>query len=477
MLFRSGRRQLLLRGSAHVARLIELLLDVGQHLAGPIEALLRACELLLDGQELLVHVAAICGSAVGASCLRLILGLQPLPLAILVAALYVLVFLVVTLWTLRIALEGYQRRSDEAMVDLALAVASQIDMAGHETLLRDAQTGSPEYLRLLAPLEQMHLAMHDVRGVYTKRIGADGDMVYVLDTAQSSIESLRERATAVTRVGQRVPIETIEPGQVSTVLSGKPWLDAESFVEGGVRLRSVFVPLRGSGGDILGMLGIDFEEEGSRSVGRRWARDLALPGMGALGLVAGLLGLLVLVLRRELGSVLVALREESLRDGLTALFNRRQFGRSLAQHVDLATRTARPLGLMLLDVDHFKSINDALGHPGGDRVLVGIAEALAGGARSEDIACRIGGEEFALILPGTDAAQALIVYERIASRIRRPLDERGDIGLELSVSAGIATLLPGETAEGFMLRADRALYSAKRAGRDRIEVAAGVVPA
>jgi diguanylate cyclase (GGDEF)-like protein len=359
------------------------------------------------------------------------------------------------------------------VVELALALASQVDMQGHEQLVSDAQTGSQEYLRLLAPLEQMHLAMHEVRGVYTKRIGPDGDMVYVLDTAQSPIPSLRDRATAVTRVGERVLMDTIEPGLVETVLAGKPWLDEESFIEGGVRLRGIYVPLRTADGKVVGMLGVDFEERELRDAARRSGRALALPAMGMLLTVAGLLAGLVWSLRRELGSILGALREETVRDPLTTLFNRRHFAQSLSAHTDLARRTGRALSLLMIDVDRFKSINDALGHAAGDRVLVGVAEALRHCARNEDIVCRVGGEEFALLLPGTDAEQARVLFDRISSVVRRPLDERGDIGLELTVSAGIAALLPGETADALMLRADRALYGAKRAGRDRCEMAPG----
>jgi diguanylate cyclase (GGDEF)-like protein len=100
-----------------------------------------------------------------------------------------------------------------------------------------------------------------------------------------------------------------------------------------------------------------------------------------------------------------------------------------------------------------------------------VAEALAQCARSEDIACRIGGEEFALILPGTDQRQSQVLFSRVAGMIRRPLGQSGDVGLALSVSAGIASLIPGEDAEGLMLRADRALYGAKRSGRDCVELA------
>ncbi len=399
------------------------------------------------------------------------LGLPPRRLGVLVSVLYLGVFMAFTVSMLQSSLEAFQRRSDAHMVELALALASQVNMDAHERLASDGQTESEEYTRLMLPLEQMHLAMHEVSGVYTKRIGDDGDLVYVLDTAQSAIPSLRTRATSQTRVAQPVLMDTIEPGLVATVLSGTPWIDVESFIEGGVRLRGIYVPLRLADGSVAGMLGIDFADGELRDIARRWSRDLALPGVALLGLVALLLGGFVWMLRQQLGLILSALRDETARDALTGLLNRRHLDRALPVHVDLAHRTGRALSLLMVDVDRFKTINDALGDTGGDRVFVVIAAALQQCVRSEDIVCRIGGEEFALVLPGTDAVQAKVLFDRIAGVIRRPLDERGDIGLGLSVSAGIASLQPAEGADGLMTRADRALYEAKRDGRDRCEFA------
>ncbi len=235
----------------------------------------------------------------------------------LVALVYLALFVAFGAWTLSVGLDVYQRRTDSAMVDFALALASQVDMDAHERIREDSQTGSVEYTRLLAPLEKMHLAMHEVRGVYTKRIDDDGDMVYVLDTAQSRIPELRERATAVTRVGERVLMYTIEPELVATVLSGKPWVDAESFLEGNVLLRGIYVPLRAAGGKVVGMLGMDFEESELRAIAAQWGWGLVLPAVVSLGLVSGLLGALVWLLRNELGIILAALREETIRGCIT----------------------------------------------------------------------------------------------------------------------------------------------------------------
>ena len=400
------------------------------------------------------------------------LGLQPRALGLLVAGLYLTVFLLVTGWIVVRTLEFYQQRAETAVIDLALLLASQVDVDAHERLQEDGQTRSADYMRQLAPLERMHLVMHEVRGVYTKRIAVDGDMVYVLDTAQSDNPVLRDRASAITRVGERVLMDTIESGMVAAIFAGEPWLDRESFVEGGMTLRGVFVPLRDRAGQVVGMLGMDFEEAELAALARRVTTGIALPAAGGLTMFSCLLGCVVWLLRKRLGEVLDTLREETIRDPLTGLFNRRHFEQRLDHHVRSAIDTGRSLSLAILDVDRFQSINDALGHAGGDRVLIMVAAALQRRTRSDDIVCRIGGEEFAVIMPGTDSAQALILQARIATEIRRPLDNHGGVGLELSVSTGIATLdRESEAADGLMMRADRALYRAKHVGRDCCELA------
>jgi diguanylate cyclase (GGDEF)-like protein len=162
-------------------------------------------------------------------------------------------------------------------------------------------------------------------------------------------------------------------------------------------------------------------------------------------------------------------------DPLTGLGNRRAFDEALDHEARLAGRGIRPLSLLVLDVDQFKSFNDAFGHPAGDEVLVRVAEVVRSCCRGPDVAARLGGEEFAVLLPGTDRAGAVT----FAERVRRAV-ERGPWPLRpVTVSIGIATFDPGcrEAGRQLVEAADRALYRAKQAGRNRVVPAWSDTPA
>ena len=159
-------------------------------------------------------------------------------------------------------------------------------------------------------------------------------------------------------------------------------------------------------------------------------------------------------------------RELSRRDSLTATYNRRYLDECLAtlldQPLDPAVRTLG-LSVALVDIDHFKQVNDRFGHAGGDEVLVAVAAVLAREAGGDLF--RFGGEEFAVLLPGATAEDAL----REAERLRRAVAE-GDAERagRVTVSIGVAALRRGDTCDTWLNRADAALYEAKRLGRDRV---------
>jgi diguanylate cyclase (GGDEF)-like protein len=161
----------------------------------------------------------------------------------------------------------------------------------------------------------------------------------------------------------------------------------------------------------------------------------------------------------------------SMVDPLTGLGNRRAFDRAIDIELARSRRGGLPLGLVVLDVDHFKRFNDTHGHPAGDRALAAVGACLAGIGRREDSACRIGGEEFALLLPGAgDAAAA-----EVAERVRRAVEAISLPEGTVTVSLGVASTM-GDTAPSTLVaEADRRLYEAKRKGRNRVVSGAGAL--
>ena len=159
-------------------------------------------------------------------------------------------------------------------------------------------------------------------------------------------------------------------------------------------------------------------------------------------------------------------------DGLTGLYNRRSFQERLQQEVDRANRYYRPLSLIMIDIDHFKTYNDTYGHLQGDDILVEVARTLQKLSRTSDIVARYGGEEFALILPETDSASAEVLGKRLQEHIEShtfPGEEQLP-GHVLTISVGIASYTPPDTKEALLEAADMALYQAKREGRNRVAV-------
>jgi diguanylate cyclase (GGDEF)-like protein len=159
-------------------------------------------------------------------------------------------------------------------------------------------------------------------------------------------------------------------------------------------------------------------------------------------------------------------------DGLTGLYNRRAFQERLRQEVERANRYHRPLSLIMIDIDHFKTYNDTYGHLQGDDVLVAVAQVLKQLSRASDIVARYGGEEFALILPETNKSSAAALGKRLRGQIERRKFP-GETQLPehvLTISVGIASHTPPESQEALLEAADTALYQAKRQGRNRVVV-------
>ena len=162
----------------------------------------------------------------------------------------------------------------------------------------------------------------------------------------------------------------------------------------------------------------------------------------------------------------------STTDPLTGLSNRRHFDAAAKLEVIRARRYGRPLSAVMVDLDHFKRVNDAFGHAAGDRVLVGVAGLCVRLARTTDLKARLGGEEFCLLLPETPAESARVLAERLRADIEAlPFDADGR-AFRITASLGIGGYVPGDELEKVIDRADSALYAAKESGRNRVVLAA-----
>ena len=169
-----------------------------------------------------------------------------------------------------------------------------------------------------------------------------------------------------------------------------------------------------------------------------------------------------------------ALGEFALKDSLTGLPNRRHVVRELDRLVEIGRRYGRPVSLISFDLDHFKNINDTLGHPVGDEVLIAVAARAKRHLRRSDTLGRWGGEEFLILAAETDERFASTLAERVREAIESGTYPRG---IHVTASFGVVTMEPGMTRADLLREVDRRLYAAKDAGRNRVEVADAIAPA
>jgi diguanylate cyclase (GGDEF)-like protein len=163
----------------------------------------------------------------------------------------------------------------------------------------------------------------------------------------------------------------------------------------------------------------------------------------------------------------------ALFDSLTGTLNRPAFYQHAEKEFNRSKRYYRPLSVIMLDIDHFKQVNDQYGHHGGDQVLQIFAEACQEVIRSTDLMGRVGGEEFALLLPDTPMKAAFNLAERLRERINKYPYLAGDMLIEVTASLGVAELQNDDgDFKSLLQRADEALYQAKHAGRNRVKMAA-----
>jgi diguanylate cyclase (GGDEF)-like protein/PAS domain S-box-containing protein len=282
--------------------------------------------------------------------------------------------------------------------------------------------------------------------------------LFIQNNSQSSVEAMTSWGTDLQSDNSFAPSDcwAMRRGQIYHGNSSKPGLSCR-HVKKPYKGRYFEVPMMASG-EMIGVLHIEEAEEAPPDEN---LQDLAHTLADHLSLSLSNLKL------RE------TLRIQSIRDALTGLFNRRYMEESLAREIPRAIRKNTPVGIIMLDIDHFRDFNNTYGHEAGNVVLREIGAQLQNQIRGEDITCRYGGEEFILILPEANQEVTALRAERIREAIKsiRVEYHRQPLGV-ITVSLGVA-IFPehSSTVEGILEKADEALYNAKHNGRDRVEIA------
>ena len=164
----------------------------------------------------------------------------------------------------------------------------------------------------------------------------------------------------------------------------------------------------------------------------------------------------------------LTLEHAAVTDGLTGMYNRRYFDEALAEYLAAFGKIKKPIGMVILDLDHFKKVNDTHGHDVGDEVLRQVAECLKVFTRYHDVLSRLGGEEFAILSPNITESQLYSLSDRIRQAVSELRIVNGNVTLKVTVSAGLAIWDGVESGEELYRRADKQLYEAKRKGRNRV---------
>jgi len=245
----------------------------------------------------------------------------------------------------------------------------------------------------------------------------------------------------------------------------------EPVVVGTSAYRATFLPLKDAAGRSMGRMVMLLDVSAQLKEASRLTRESVLVGGTAFVILLGFFYWLLGLVGQRLEQDNQHLREMAEHDGLTGLYNHRMYYLQLEEEFMRRSRTEAPISILLLDIDHFKLVNDRYGHLAGDMALKTLSELVMGACRRLDMACRYGGEEITVILPETDAEGAMEIAERLRKAVEAyHFELGGSKGGHITVSIGVSTSSESiRSSRELTESADRALYHAKEQGRNRVE--------
>ncbi|MEZ0242215.1 MAG: diguanylate cyclase [Sphingomonas sp.] len=370
----------------------------------------------------------------------------------------------------------------------ALFAAVTINANNAQNNRREAQAWYLHTFEVLMATEAMKSAVNmSIRGERGYLITGDTKFLRPYDAGRRAVPSGIERLTMLTRDNPRQQRNVAElETRLATYfakLEQAIMLRRAGDREGAEALVRAGSGMRGIDAVLETLYAIERDERSllaTRSAANDRANDAieyhyyTLAGVGFLLLLfAGAVGVSTARAQRKVRDIAAQLRLSATTDELTGLCNRRFFMHSLDIEVARARRSGAPLSVAVADVDYFKRVNDRYGHGGGDEVLRALARIFEQIMRTGDVVGRLGGEEFAILMPDTDEIQARIACERLRGAIAgRKIRLPGGEEIAITLSTGIALLVPGDDRDKLVNRADGALYRAKEGGRNQVRLAA-----
>lgn len=334
------------------------------------------------------------------------------------------------------------------------------------------------------PKERSEEYLRSALGLMSKHQAAFNPITYAVwyEYASGANAALNREIDSITGAGNKLD-------EAATRRLHQAYI-AELDEQTAVRLNTQFQHLLSEISESAARTGVDADQFGARL--EQWGRvlgdDLSAPALrervtGVLRDTRGMHSSITTLTQRleasqseiaRLKQEVTRAREEAMIDGLTGLLNRKAFDEKIHALLSAEQKRSTPLCLIMVDIDHFKGVNDTFGHVFGDRVIRTVSEAMKATVKGQDIVARYGGEEFALLLPETPLSGAQIVAERLRdnvanSRTRRFNSEELVSGI--TISSGIAAHRAGESVTTFVERADVALYASKSQGRNCVTVA------
>jgi len=357
------------------------------------------------------------------------------------------------------------------MGSITRIAALEIDVEELKLLSKPEQTNSKLYKQVITPLVKIHNSLTDILYVYTMT-EIDGRLYYILDTMNDSRLLNRKghnMASVMEEYEYDSELETFDDW-LPMLKRGEIDVEGDIYLDNNTYIMSTTFPLFSQSGEFYGLLGIDFNVDMFEQK-RQLLLDIVYLVITLSFIISTIIGWRVYVITLNLEKLHLKLYQDAHTDYLTGASNRRNFIDHTKREINRSNRSQTPLTLLLVDIDHFKQVNDTYGHLTGDQVLTELVILIQSTFRSSDIVARYGGEEFVILLAETDLDGATIFAQRIQKLLSlKEFTASNGEKFRVTISIGISNYNADKKMDldSWFNETDKAMYQAKTEGRNKI---------